>query len=306
MNQFRQTSIKPYLIKRAKIIQAVHQFFIDNDYLEVDTPCRIPAPAPEAHIDSQASGEWFLQTSPELCMKRLLAAGYSRIFQITKCFRENERGARHIPELAMLEWYCTHITYLELMDQCEDLICFAARACGNQDAICFQEKNIDLSKPWDRMSVSEAFEKYAPISMTESILKDSFDEIIGCEIEPNLGLDKPLFLYDYPASKAALSRLKPDDPGLAERFELYIGGIELCNAFTELIDPVEQKKRFEEEQQHRKSMGKPVYPMPDEFLKALEFMPPAAGNALGLDRLVMILTDTAKIDDVVAFTPEEL
>ncbi len=247
-----------------------------------------------------------MQTSPELCMKRLLAAGYSHIFQITKCFRKNERGSQHIPELTMLEWYCTNSTYLELMEQCEDLICFAARTLGNQAVIYFQGKSIDLSKPWDRMSVSEAFNKYAPISMTESLLDDSFDEIMGCKIEPNLGLQKPLFLYDYPASKAALSQLKTDDPNLAERFELYIGGVELCNAFTELIDPVEQKKRFEEEQEYRKSLEKPVYPMPHKFLKALEFMPPAAGNALGLDRLVMILTDTPKIDDVIAFTPEEL
>ncbi len=306
MSAFRQTLIKPNLIIRAKIIQAIRQFFIARDYLEVETPCRIPAPVPEAHIDSQTSENWFLQTSPEVCMKQLLAAGYPRIFQITKCFRKNERGSRHIPELTMLEWYCAHKTYQDLMDQCEDLIRYTARAIGTKDIILYQGNRITLSKPWTRLSVSRAFKKYAPISMTEALANNTFDEIMGCDIEPCLGLDKPLFLYDYPASKAALSRLKPDNTALAERFELYIGGVELCNAFTELTDPVEQKKRFEAEQQYRASLGKPVTPMPEKFLNALLSMPPAAGNALGLDRLVMIFTDTAAIDDVIAFTPEEL
>lgn len=306
MSTFRQTLIKQNLTARATIIQAVRQFFIEQNYLEVDTPCRIPAPAPEAHIDSQASEDWYLQTSPELCMKRLLAAGYPRIFQITRCFRKNERGHRHIPELTMLEWYCTHKTCYDITDQCEHLIRFIAHAAGHRDTLQFQGKSIRLDTPWNRMSVSRAFDKYAPVTMAQSLSNDSFDEIMGCDIEPNLGLDRPLFLYDYPASKAALARLKPDDPTLAERFELYIGGIELCNAFTELTDPIEQKDRFEAEQQYRKTLGKPTYPMPHKFLEALASMPPAAGNALGLDRLVMILTDTDNIDDVIAFTPEEL
>lgn len=306
MRTFRQTLIKPNLIVRAKVIQAVRQFFIAQDYLEVETPCRTPVLVPEAHIDSPVSEDWFLHPSPEICMKRLLAAGYPRIFQITRCFRKNERGSRHVPELTMLEWYCARKTYRDLMDQCEDLIRFTAQAIGRKDIIPYQGTPVNLSKPWTRLSVARAFETYAPISMAESLENNTFDEIMGCEIEPCLGLDTPLFLYDYPASKAALARLKPGDATLAERFELYIGGVELCNAFTELTDPVEQEKRFEEEQALRESLGKPVYPMPDKFLAALASMPPAAGIALGLDRLVMVLTDTDTIDDVIAFTPEEL
>lgn len=310
----RQSSIRQNLRLRAEIIHAIRRFFIDNDYLEVDTPCRIPAPAPESHIDAVPSGEWFLHTSPELCMKRLLAAGYPRIFQICKCFRDKERGDRHLPEFTMLEWYCADIGYFEMMVHCESLIRFVARhsglsvsgSAGFKDVIICQGERVDLKKPWPRISVPEAFDKYASISMETALLQNRFDEVIACEIEPHLGKGKPLFLYDYPAACGSLARLKPENPLLAERFELYINGLELCNAFTELTDPDEQRKRFEEEQNYRSRAGKDPYPMPEKFLKSLEFMPGASGNALGIDRLVMLLTGSATIDNVTAFTPEEL
>jgi len=302
----RQLSIRQNLRLRAEIIQAIRRFFIDNDYIEVETPCRIPAPAPESHIDAVPSGNWFLHTSPELCMKRLLAAGYPRIFQICRCFRGQERGSRHLPEFTMLEWYCTGIGYFEMMEQCEDMIRFAAHHSGFGDVIAWQGESVDLKKPWFRMSVADAFDRHASIPMKTALLQDRFDEVIACEIEPRIGREKPLFLYDYPAAHGALARLKPDNPLLAERFELYINGLELCNAFTELTDPREQRKRFEKERDYRNRSGKRPYPMPERFLESLEFMPRASGNALGIDRLVMLFADSAKIDDITAFTPEEL
>jgi lysyl-tRNA synthetase class 2 len=303
---YRQHFIRRNLILRAKILQAVRLFFILNDYLEVETPVRIPAPAPETHIDAQEAGGWFLHTSPELCMKRLLSAGYPRIFQICRCFRKQERGRMHLPEFTLLEWYTAGHTYLEMMVQCEKLIQFVAEAIGHFVSIDYKDRRTLLSSPWDRMTVSEAFDRFSRISMKEALAQNRFDEIMAIEIEPCLGYDRPVFLYDYPASCGALARLKPDNPSVAERFELYIAGLELCNAFTELTDPVEQRKRFEEERQLRKHAGKIEYPMPESFLSALKDMPAASGNALGMDRLILLLTGANSIDEVVAFIPEEL
>ena len=303
---YRQSNIKNNLVLRARIIHVVRQFFIANEYLEVETPCRIPSVVPEANIDAEISGEWFLHTSPELCMKRLLASGYDRIFQVCKCFRRQERGRRHLPELTLLEWYTAGHNYLDMMVQCETLIRFLARQVGFGDTIFYQGEKIDLSAPWSRMSVSHAFDRFAPISMDDALAQDRFDEVLAGDVEPNLGREKPLFLYDFPVKCAALARLKPDNPALAERFELYIGTMELCNAFSELTDTDEQIKRFEQEQFIRNLLGKPIYPFPEKLVESLSSMPEAAGSALGLDRLVMLFADTTTIDDVVAFTPEEL
>ena len=306
MKTSRQSYIKRNLWLRAQIIQAVRTFFIDNDYLEIETPCRIPAPAPEAHIDAEVSGDWFLRTSPELCMKRLFAAGYPRIFQICQCFRQKERGPKHLPEMTMLEWYTAGHNYFDMMEQCEELIRFVARRAGFEDFLVYQGNSIDLKVPWSRMSVTDAFERFSSVSMETAILQDRFDQVMAFDIEPNLGYEKPLFLYDYPASAASLARLKPENRSMAERFELYISGLELCNAFSELTDPVEQRTRFENEQKIRSESGLQAYPLPEKFLESLQFMPEASGIALGVDRLVMLFADTNKIDDVVAFTPEEL
>lgn len=306
MAEFRQAKINHHLKLRAIIIQAIRRFFIDNKFLEVETPLRIPAPAPEANIDAIASEEWFLQTSPELCMKRLLCAGYPRIFQICKSFRKKERGNRHLPELTLLEWYTANTSYLEIMDQCEELIRYIGLTIGRGESIDYQGKQIDLKNSWTRMSVEEAFNTYASTSLEKALSQNCFDETIAFEIEPHLGIGKPLFLFDYPASQRAFSKLKHKEPSIAERFELYIQGIEICNAFSEITDPDEQKKQFEEELNERKKSDKSVYPMPEKFLKALNDMPEASGNALGIDRLVMLFADTTIIDDVVAFTPEEL
>ena len=306
MAPYRQSGIRSNLQLRARIIQTVRDFFLDRDYLEVETPVRIPAPAPEAHIDAVATGDWYLQTSPELCMKQLLAAGFSHIFQICRCFRHRERGTLHLPELTMLEWYATGRDYTDLMDDCEALVRTVAHTVNGDPVIRYQDREIHLGNPWTRMSVTEAFQRYASVTLANALERDCFDEIMVMEIEPHLGSPTPLFLYDYPAAHGSLAKLKGANGSLAERFELYIAGIELCNGFSELNDPVEQTKRFEKEQRLRESYGHPVYPMPQAFLAALADMPDACGNALGIDRLVMLFCDCVKIDDVVAFTPEEL
>jgi lysyl-tRNA synthetase class 2 len=306
LKNYRQSQIQKNLQVRARVIQTVRNFFIDREYLEVETPIRIPAPAPEAHIDAVGTGDWFLQTSPELCMKTLLAAGFQRIFQICKCFRNKERGARHLPELTMLEWYSAGGNYFDLMVECEDLIRSIVRDLSGSDKISYQGRQILLNKPWQRLPVAEAFIQYAAMPMENALAEDCFDEVMVDKIEPKLGSPQPTFLYDYPAPCGALARLKPDNRLLAERFELYIAGVEMCNGFSELTDPLEQRKRFGKEQQLRISFNKTAYPIPEKFLLALSNMPNACGNALGIDRLVMLLADAKTIDDVVAFTPEEL
>jgi lysyl-tRNA synthetase class 2 len=294
------------LSERARIIGEIRRFFNEEGYLEVETPLRIPAPAPESHIDPLPSSDWFLQTSPELCMKRLLAAGYGRIFQICHCWRAGERGRLHLSEFTMLEWYRTETGYFGLMDECETLIRCVAAAIGLKERVVCGGREITLHGPWERITVSEAFARYTQYTMAEALRRDLFDEIMVVDIEPHLGSDGPVFIYDYPAARGALARLKPDNPNVAERFELYIGGVELANAFTELTDPAEQRSRFLHEQETRLSLGKTVSPLPEKFLEELSHMPPAAGIALGLDRLVMLLLQASSIDEVVAFTPEEL
>ena len=290
------------LTERGAIFNRIRAFFQEKGYLEVETPFRIPAPAPETHIDAIASAPWFLQTSPELCMKRLLAAGYERIFQICRCWREGERGVRHLSEFTMLEWYRAGADYLDLMEETEGLV----RAAAAAPRISYRGLAIELALPWERITVAEAFRLYAGCSVSEALEAGRFDEIMVEQIEPRLGITRPTFIYDYPACCAALARLKQGDPGVAERFELYIGGLEIANAFSELVDPVEQRARFEAAAAERASHGKPPYPVAEKFLAALGAMPESAGIALGLDRLVMVLLDAESIDEVVAFTTEEL
>jgi lysyl-tRNA synthetase class 2 len=291
---------------RARIIQSIRQHFIQEGFLEIETPLRIPAPAPESHIDAIPSDGWFLQTSPELCMKRLLAAGYERIFQICHCWRAEELGSRHLPEFTMLEWYRAHSDYNDLMADCEKLLRDVATICGNCSTRVVQGKKVQLDLPWQRLTVREAFERFGGITMEDALTADRFDEVMVEAIEPQLGIGKPTFLCDYPAARGALARLKTGDPSVAERFELYISGIELANGFSELTDAAEQRFRFELEEQYRRSNGRIPYPEPSKFLVELPAMPPSAGIALGVDRLVMVMLDATSINEVVAFTPEEL
>ena len=239
-------------------------------------------------------------------MKRMLAAGYEKIFQICRCWRDGERGSQHVPEFTLLEWYRSGIDYLALMEECEALIQAVAASLGPRERMIFRNHEIDLRGPWERITVAEAFERYAWISIADALERSIFDEIMVEKIEPRLGMEKPTFIYDYPAERAALARLKQKDETVAERFELYIGGLEIANAFSELMDVEEQRRRFQLENKERQSRGKTVYPMPEKFLAELEDLPPSAGIALGVDRLVMVFADAETIEEVVAFTPEEL
>ncbi len=290
------------LEKRARIIKQIRAFFNQRGYLEVETPHRIPANAPEAHINPVASGNWALHTSPEIAMKRMLAAGYDNIYQLCRVWREGERGQQHLPEFTMLEWYRVGIDYNDLMGECEDLL----QAIVPQGTITTKGKSIDLTPPWERLTVTEAFDRYASKSLAQSIAADLFEELLSEEVEPRLGQRSPTFLIEYPASMAALARKKPGQPEVAERFELYIDGVELANAFSELTITEEQRQRFKQEEASRRSHKKPLWPMPEKFLAELDNMPDAAGIALGIDRLVTLLTGADSVDDVIAFTPEEL
>src|SRR5210317_1075187 len=290
------------LTERAQIIQSIRSFFIDRGYLEVETPHRIPANAPEPHIDAIASGTCALHTSPELAMKRMLAAGYEQLFQICRVWREGERGQFHLPEFTLLEWYRGGIDYNALMNECMELL-FVLLPEGKLNR---GGRTIDLTMPWHKLTVTEAFTQYASMDLNQALASDCFEEILTGEVEPHLGKEKPTFLTEYPSSLAALARSKPGEPKVAERFELYIDGLELANAFSELTDAEEQRRRFEKDEELRRTAGKTPYPLPEKFLAELENMPKAAGIALGLDRLIMLITEAEKIDDVVAFTPDEL
>lgn len=294
------------LVFRAAMIRAIRDFFTDRGYLEIETPILLPTPAPEAHIRAITADGGFLQTSPELCMKRLLAADYGNIFQICRAFRKGERGDSHLPEFTLLEWYHTRADYTALMADCTALIQHIARCVNVGDTICYRGRDIEITAPWERISVEDAFHRYAPMSAQAALKADCFDDILVQHIEPHLGVTRPTILYDYPAALAALARLKPGNNDLAERFELYVGGIELANGFSELIDSAVQRDRFEREANRMRTVGIEPYPMPERFLKALTQVPETAGIALGVDRLTMVLWGADRIDEVVAFPPEAI
>lgn len=299
----RLTISRPFLEKRSLIMAAVRRLFVREGFLEVETPTRIPAPAPELHIEAEEASGSFLITSPELQMKRLVASGsFDRIFQICHCFRRNERGEKHLPEFSMLEWYRVDADTSDLMDDCEKILEACAGALGVWPLVRRGSASIDLTPPWRRLSVKEAFERFAGWSPGATPDPDRFDREMVEKVEPALPAEEPVFLHGYPASMASLARISPDDPTVADRVELYAGGLELANGFAELTDPAQQRERFVEEESARRSLGRTPYPMDHKFLASLEMgMKPCAGMALGLDRLVMLLTGAGTIDEVVAF-----
>jgi elongation factor P--(R)-beta-lysine ligase len=285
------------LKKRSKLLKLVRDFFYEQDFVEVETPVRIPAPALETHIDAPASGRAWLRTSPELFIKRLLVAGCEQVFEMGPCFREAECGRRHNPEFTMLEWYRLHADYLDILRDTEQLV---LRVLPNP--FLYQGNWIDLSTPWPRITVREAFLKWAGWDPTLQWNPDRFDEDLVAKVEPCLPQDRPCVLIDYPAQAAALARLKHEDPSVAERWEVYIGGLELANAYSELCDPAAQRKRFEYAAEERRHLGKAVYPMDEAFLSDLALgLPPCGGIALGVDRLVMLACDMADIAQVRPF-----
>ena len=301
----RLARTKKNLALRRNVFDAVRRFFGQNGFLEVDTPLCIAAPAPEPHIDNAKAGDHFLQASPELHMKRLLCAGYENIFQLCKCFRENERGDLHLPEFTMLEWYAASADYGCMMDQVEELVRFISIETLGSLKVQYGKTVIDMAAPWQRMRLEDAFDKFAGMDMKTAIDRDLFEEKLAFEIEPALDTHRPVFLHDYPSANTPLAKSVPGNPEAAQRFELYLAGIEICNGYSERTDEKLLRARFESELSQRIKAGRPLSPMPERFLEDMANMPDAAGCALGLDRLVMVLADARTIDDVVAFIPED-
>lgn len=296
------TDRRSILRLRGELLRAVRAFFYSRDFIEVQTQVRVSTPALETHIDAEPSGKRYLRTSPEFCMKRLLTEGHARIFEVGPCFRRGERGRFHHPEYTMLEWYRAGADYNGMLEETRDLLnCVAAAVHGGTE-IEFDSHGIDFAVPWEVITVREAFENSAGWDPVAQFDPDRFDLDLVARVEPSLPADRPVILKDYPAPRAALARLKEGDPAVAERWELYVAGVELANAFSELVDPVEQRRRFEECAKVRRAAGKAVYSIDEAFIEALESgMPPCGGVALGIDRLLMLLTGASRIDEVLAF-----
>ncbi len=300
----RLYNIKDKLECRAKIMEGIRAFFAQENFLEIDTPLRVPAVAPEQFIHPYTSEGWFLSTSPELQMKRLLSAGYERIFQICHCFRRDERGRHHNPEFTMLEWYRAGADYQKIISDTENLVLFLAERFGFGTVLPYQGKHIDLHLPWPRISVRQAFTDWAGWDPFVDFNGQRFDDDLVDKVIPHFPAHNPIVINDYPRQCAALARLKPGSLDTAERAEVFIAGLEIANAYSELTDPVEQEKRFKSEMAEMLKTGKPAV-WPVKFLEAVKQMPECTGIALGVDRLVMLLTDSAKIDEVIAF-PSDL
>jgi len=295
----------PNLRRRAFIYQTIRSFFNGQGFLEVETPVRSPAIAPEKEIMPLESEGWFLCTSPELYMKRLLAAGYDNIYQFSRCFRKGERGRYHNPEFTLLEWYRKAATYEQMMKDTEQLVISIAAGLGMGSTLHYRGETIDISLPWDRLTVSGAFQKYAGWDPAVNPDLRRFDDDTVLKVIPGLNAHRPTFLVDYPAPMASLARLKPGSPHVAERFELFIGGLELANAYSELNNQNEQRMRFQSEIEHIKTEQNRTAPMPEKFISALPHLPECAGIALGIDRLVMLFCDAGSIDEVMPFTVDE-
>ncbi|MCK5529562.1 MAG: EF-P lysine aminoacylase GenX [Kiritimatiellae bacterium] len=287
---------------RSDLLRAVRDFFYTHDYIEVETPIRIKYPALELHIDAEPATDHYLRTSPELYMKRMLTEGSERIFELGACFRRGERGALHNPEYTMLEWYRVGADYLGVLDDTKELLCSVAEKILGGTRLTFNGVTIDLAGEWAIFNVRDLFIEHAGWDPVVDFDADRFDLDLIEKVEPALPLDVPVVLKDFPAPLAALARLKPDDSSVAERWELYLGGIEIANVYSELTDADEQRSRFEECAAKRVALGKDAYMIDDEFLRALEKgMPACGGAALGIDRLVMLLSGVSEIMGVRAF-----
>jgi len=400
---------KEAFVQRARILDLIREWFRKEGFLEVETPAIVKHPdlAPDLDLfatdfvskDGKYRERRYLQTSPEYAMKKLLGAGFEKIFQMSKSFRNaeylyatetqiatssstprNDSCSRHNPEFTMLEWYRVNADYRDMMSDTENMIKYVVQELGilfpfrpesctqgggvekflSSDSLCPPDPlaplkrgntpstSLEMTKgEWQRLSVRDAYQKYAGLNLDElrtleslraAVEKkgyelsaeyswdDLFFLVMLNEIEPKLGFDAPVFLYDYPASQAALAKKLPHTCGVkekidgrdvhfceaaghkvgceaewAERFELYINGVELCNAFSELVNPLEQRKRFEGERAMRAKMGKEEIGMDEGLLEALKTMPPSGGNALGVDRLVMVLLGKKSIEEVILF-----
>lgn len=289
---------------RARFRSALRGFFDSRGFLEVSTPVWLRANAPEEYIDAIPALHGWLRTSPELAMKRLLAAGLHAIYQLGPCFRRDESGRIHRPEFAMLEWYRAPASSADILDDARALLEHLARSLNGSSSIQRDGTDISLSAAdWELIPVSDAFLRHAGWDPAENFDPDRFDLDLVSLVEPALPKSHPVVLCHYPAPLASLARRLPDDPLRADRWELYIAGVEIANAYGELNDPAEQRARFREANAVRTARGAPPYPLDEDFLADLARMPPAGGIALGVDRLLMLLSGADSLDAVLPFPP---
>ncbi len=298
-------SRKERLVCRDLVLRAIRRVFHQMKFVEVETPLLLSTVAPEEHIVPVRCGKGVLATSPELQMKELMAAGFDRIFQIGRSFREGERGKRHVPEFTILEWYRKARTLDSLRLDLERLLSAAARQVPGDLRVVWRGHRVDFAPPYRVVTVRDAFLQHAGWDPVEHFDADRFDIDLVERVEPHLGRGRPEILAFYPLPQASLARLCPEDPRVALRLELYVEGLELANGFMELSDPVVQRCRFLESAQAIRRAGRRPLPFPSTFVAALPFLPDCVGIALGVDRLVMLLTDAADIDQVRAFAPGE-
>ncbi|MDD2758493.1 MAG: EF-P lysine aminoacylase EpmA [Patescibacteria group bacterium] len=325
--------------QRLKMIRLIREFFWSAGFEETATPAAVRFPGQEPYLNpvpvlfhdsAGVENKFYLQTSPEFAMKKLLAAGFGKIFQLCRCFRDFEQfGGNHNTEFTMIEWYRAPGTLEEIMDDTEKLFKYVAEKSGI-GAVEHKGKKINVVGGWERLSMREVWKKYVGVELDDYLTsekmaelarergysveasepyEDLFYKIFLNEIETKLGLEKPVMIYDYPEQMCSLSRLSKNDPRYAERFELYIAGLELANAFGELTDAVEQKKRLEADKEKRKQLGKETWPVDPDFINAIKqigeaglpagALAEAGGIALGVDRLVMLFTGAKDINEVI-------
>ena len=324
---------RPFLLARNRIKAELRRWFEDQGFLETEAACLQVSPGNEAHLHAFATEAldlaggrrpFYLHTSPEFACKKLLAAGEEKIFEFARVWRNRERGPLHHPEFTMLEWYRTAAPYETLMGDCAAILALAAETAGTS-RFQFRGLEADPFAAPERITVAEAFDRFAGINLLASIAADGatdrdslaaavgaagtrladddtwadvFSRVMVEKIEPNLGVGRATILCEYPVAEAALARPTARDPRVAERFELYACGVELANAFGELTDPVEQRRRFEAEMDEKARVYGERYPLDEDFLSALEQMPDASGSALGFDRLVMLAAGADRIEQV--------
>ncbi len=326
---------RPALLARAAIVRALRYWFAAQDFVEVETAALQVSPGNEAHLHAFATelgsphgrARRYLRTSPEFACKKLLAAGERRIVEFARVFRNRERGPLHHPEFTLIEWYRAGQGTEALMDDCMALLALAATAAGSK-RVSFRERSADPFAAPERLSVADAFARHAGIDLLATLpaagpdvarfaaaaraihvrvaeddsWEDIFSRVLVERVEPQLGLGRATILCDYPALMSALARPLDSDPRLAERFELYLCGVELANGFGELRDAAEQRARLEAQMALKQRVYGERYPIDQDFLAALERMPEASGVALGLDRLVMLATGASRIEQVM-WTP---
>lgn len=294
------------LAARARALAFVRAYFDARAFVEVETPVRVPSPGLDAHVDAIPAQGGYLITSPELHMKRLLVGGLPRIYQIARVSRAEELGVLHEPEFTLLEWYRAFADSEDVVQDTEALVHGVVKALSGAATVHVNGRIVDVTPPFERMTVRSAFREFGKVDDAPTLAArdpDRYFQILLDAVEPALAESpRPVVLHDFPVSEAALARPCEHDPSVADRFEVYVAGIELCNGFGELTDPVEQRRRFEMELARRRRAGAPLHPIDERFLAALqEGMPPSAGNALGVDRLVTLALGGTRIEDVTAF-----